>query len=209
VGAGNPISFHTSAGTSLGHVGLLFFIWCSAASTFWIVMLGIGPKIGGSLVITEYGNSSLVTASKCSFQRCSICSGSHNCLIVGPFNRSDVFNVLWCPVSCISVRAYDLAYDYPPPQRSPSHTQLVFPPPQKNSQVKRSQFWPSPPTDQSHTQCVRPPTKISVFTWKVTNFTSKIQYDEMIFAKNGRFAPIFASINIKSHYLQDLNYYIL
>jgi len=31
----------------------------------------------------------------------------------------------------IRVRAYDLAYDYPPPQRSQSHTQLVFPPPQK------------------------------------------------------------------------------
>jgi len=63
--------------------------------------------------------------------------------------------------------------------------------PSPNSlQVIRSQFWPSPLPRYD-------------FQLKSNNFTTKIQYDGINFAKNGCFAPIFASINIKSHYLQD------
>jgi len=40
-------------------------------------------------------------------------------------------------------------------------------------------------------------------------FTTKIKYDGIIFAKNERFAPMFAEINIKSHYLQDLKFKLI
>jgi len=61
-----------------------------------------------------------------------------------------------------------------------------------------------PPTDQSHTQCPNLYQE-KTFQFKSINFTTKIQYDEINLAKNRRFAQIFASINIKSLYLQDLN----
>jgi len=79
-------------------------------------------------------------------------------------------------------------------------------PPPESRKSYAVNFDPPPPTDQSHTQCVRPPTNIWPFSWKVSILLgTKIHNYGIHFAKNRRFAPIFASINIKSHYLQDLN----
>jgi len=62
-----------------------------------------------------------------------------------------------------------------------------------------------PPTlSKSYAVCPTPYQDMT-FQLKSIHFNTKIQYDGINFAKNGRFAPILASINIKSHYLQDLN----
>jgi len=66
-----------------------------------------------------------------------------------------------------------------------------------------------PPTDQGQTQSVRPPYQDNTVQLKSCNFTCKIKYDGINFAKNGRFEPIFTLINIKSHYLRHLNQYIV
>jgi len=77
--------------------------------------------------------------------------------------------------------------------------------PQKSRNASRTlSIWPSPPQPtKSYAECPTPLPR-ETFQFKSTNFTTKIQYDGN-FAKNGHFALIFASINIKSHYLQDLN----
>jgi len=59
----------------------------------------------------------------------------------------------------IRVRAYDLAYDYPPPNALQVIRSWSYLPP-KSRKSYAVNFHPPPPTDQSHTQCVRPPTKI-------------------------------------------------
>jgi len=81
-----------------------------------------------------------------------------------------------------------------PPQKVACHTQSILTLP--------------PNRLKSHAVCPTP-YQNKIFQLKSINFTTKIQYDGINYAKNGRFAPIFASINIKSHYLQDLNYYIV
>jgi len=65
-------------------------------------------------------------------------------------------------------------------------------------------FDPPPNRPKSYAVCPTPYQDMT-FQLKSINFTTKIQYDGINFAKNGRFAPIFASINRKSHYLQDFN----
>jgi len=81
--------------------------------------------------------------------------------------------------------------------------------PSKSRMSYAVKFDPPPPNRlKSYAVCPTPYQNM-IFQLKSINFTTKIQYDGINFAKNGRFAPIFASINIKSHYLQHLNYYIV
>jgi len=68
----------------------------------------------------------------------------------------------------IRVRAYDLAYDYPPPPTLSKSYAVGVPSPPKSRKSYAVNFHPPPPTDQSHTQCVRPPTKIWLFSLKVS-----------------------------------------
>jgi len=62
---------------------------------------------------------------------------------------------------------------------------------------------PSPQKSRKSYALCPTPYQEMTFQLKSINFTTKIQYDGINFAKNGRL--IFASINIKAHYLQDLN----
>jgi len=94
-----------------------------------------------------------------------------------------------------------------PPTLSKSYA-VGLPSPQKIRKSYAVNFDPPPNRSKLYAVC---PTLYQDMTFqlKSINFTTKIQYDGINFAKNGRFAPIFASINIKSHYLPDLNYYIV
>jgi len=121
-------------------------------------------------VLLSMFNFPLVNSQKCLKLAAHIKVGLFPFVVLLCFGEISELSWLWRYMRTIHVRAYDY------PQRSQSHTQLVFPLPLKVASHTQSILPLTPtPTDLSPTQCVPPPTNNMTFQLKSINFTTKIQ----------------------------------
>jgi len=170
----------------------------------WNKLSFLNPRTKNGTMFTTFSVTLMKYSEESNFIRFTVAKMAKN------FTRSKIMYVskwIYLPKlhdkPYIRVRAYDLAYDYPPPPTLSKSYAVGLPYPQKVASHTQSIFT-LPNRPKSYAVCPTPYQDMT-FQLKSINFTTKIQYDGINFAKNGRFAPIFASINIKSHYLHDLN----